>query len=539
MTSKNPSSIFKDTLAVQQLQDGSRRFTLEFGLFIALLFGSFLVMVNDLKYNTLFLDEAINAVIGGDFLLGNNSRNALTFHFGSYLYPALSAIMNKIGGITAMRLTSTVLICLAAVFVYLTARKLFGHKAALFSILLFSFSGNILNLGQLAVYDALALPFLAAAFYLLVLASISDKRQRRLLFASSACTVLATLSKYIGLIYIPALFMTALVLLLLRGVSLRLAAGKLFNYFLLPVALALSFYGAVFWRELVQVFQEQGFSPAPRWLILKIIGQEIGIIVFLALAGIVLLLYVIIWNRNPISQEQLFNGKMRFDWSALSRINRIILFLALSLLFLTWLAAPFQQLLTANNRSLWKNCAYSLVFLAPIAGYLLSVLIEYIRSRKLPFNVIGLVLFVAGVLYFADKSLDSNWSFHGSWPNTTGVITYLQDADLDENSRILAEGMDIYEYYLDSGRDVHPAWDNFWYMDYGGVSGQEGVLAAIHDRAFDYIIIEDYYFPGLRERVNSLLAETGYVSSWQETQTLRSGDTILLQIFTQRNDGLR
>jgi len=137
----------------------------------------------------------------------------------------------------------------------------------------------------------------------------------------------------------------------------------------------------------------------------------------------------------------------------------------------------------------------------------------------------------ASLLYFTDKSLDSNWSFHQSWPNTQGVMNYLQDSGLNEKSRILAEGMDIYEYYFAFGVDDRAVWNSFWYMEYGGASGQEGALNAIRDRALDFIIIDDYYFPGIRERVAPLLAEAGYVVGWQEEQELRTGEKILLQVF--------
>jgi hypothetical protein len=269
-------------------------------------------------------------------------------------------------------------------------------------------------------------------------------------------------------------------------------------------------------------------------LILRTIGQEIGIILFLALAGLVLLVGFIIQNRNPSVIKT-----TRLDWNTLSGNQRVIFIVSVLILLLAWLAAPGQQLLSANIRSLWKNSTYSLVFLAPIAGYLLSAFIEYLRSRKLVFNLIGLVIFCAFMLYFVDKSLDSNWSFHRSWPNANDLITYLQNSRLDEKTRILAEGMDIYEYYLGSEEKVQPEWNNFWYVEHAGLDGTEGALAAIRDRVFDYIIIEDYYIPGIREQVSPLLANAGYILTWQETQTLRSGDIILMQIYSLGNGDIK
>jgi 4-amino-4-deoxy-L-arabinose transferase-like glycosyltransferase len=538
MRSNYTSSFFKEALARQYQQDSSYRFTLETGLFIALLFGSFMVRIIDLNYNTLFLDEAINTVVGEDFLQGTNNRNALTFHFGSYLYPAVSAMINKTGGgVTAMRLASAALMCLTAVFVYFTTRNLFGRKAGLFSMMLFSFNGNILNLGQLAVYDSLALPFLAASLFLLVTATTSGDQQRRLLLASSVCAILAVLSKYIGLIHLPALFLTTLMLFWLKGTPLRQILYSLFIYFVLPIVLALGLYATLFWRELIQVFQEQGFSLAPRWLILKNIGQEIGFILLPALAGLALLVSATFHNQNHNSQPPFWSEQSRLNCHASLRAYRILFFVFFLLLLCSWLAAPLQHWLTANSRSLWKNCAYSLIFLSPLAGYCVAAILESFRSRNLAVNITGMVFICLGIYYFANKALDSNWLFHQSWPNTERVVTYLRNSGLDENSRVLAEGTDIYEYYFSSEINNPQVWNNFWYMEYGGISGQEGALAAIRDHALDFIIIDDYYFPGIRERINPLLAEAGYVVGWQEEQKLRAGDTILLQVFIPGDGG--
>lgn len=527
----NIPSTFNEILVRQHQQDSNQRFTLELGLFIVFLFGSFTVSVNNLNYNTLFLDEAIYAGVGRDFLQGDYSRNAISYLFGSYLYPTLAATLNDLGGVSAMRFASAILMGLASIFIYFTTRKLFGRKAGLFGMLLFSFSGNILNLSQLAVYDALALPLLAASLFLLVIATTSQEHQKYLILASAACTVLAILSKYIGLIYIPALFLTALVLFGLTGTALLKASYTLFKYFILPILQVLSIYTAFYWNELLLVFQGQGFSLAPRGLILKTIAQEIGVIVLLALAGLIVMMFVLP-RQSLNSQLPLWRARSQFNLS--TPRTRVIFFTLFVLLLSTWLASPLQHWLTANIRSLWKNSAYSLIFLCPLAGYCIAAMVESLRSRNLFVNLTGMLLLCAGAFYFSDKALDSNWSFHQSWPNNARVVTYLQEAGLDENSRVLAEGMDIYEYYFASQINNRAVWNNFWYMEYEGLNGQEGALAAISDQDPDFIIIDDYYFPGIRERVAPLLTEAGYVVGWEENQELHTGETILLQVYVRR-----
>jgi len=143
----------------------------------------------------------------------------------------------------------------------------------------------------------------------------------------------------------------------------------------------------------------------------------------------------------------------------------------------------------------------------------------------------SVLIICTGVYYFADRALDSNSTFHRSWPNTAGVIRYLQDNGLDKNSRVLAEEMDVYQYYFEPALGNHQIWNSFWNMEHRGISGQAGALAAIRDRAVDFVIIDDYYIPGIRERLKPILLDAGYVVGWQEVQNLRSGAVILVQVF--------
>jgi len=536
MTPKNPFSTFRENLVSQHQQEIPYRFTLELGIISALLFGIVIMQINTLNYNTLFLDEAINVVIGDGFLQGDFSRNAMTFHFGSYLYPVLAAFANKAGGVFALRLMSTILICVATVLVYFTTRKLFGRRAGLLGILLFLFSGTILNLSQLAVYDTLAIPFLAASYLLLVTAITSADSQKKLLLAASACALLSVLSKYIGLLYLPALFLTALLLLLLRGMRLTEALRVLTKFFVLPLAVGLSLYGAYYRTELSRVFEEQGYSPASQVQILTYLVREIGPVLLLAMIGVVLLAYSVLRNWNQNSQTAIQDSWAGFNWGNLPRTSRVLLFILTLLMVLAWLASPIQQWLTSNSRSLWKNSAYSLVFLVPAAGYLVAAVMEALRSRGWLANSLGLLSVCAFFFYFANHALDSNWTFQKSWPNIEGAVAYLRESGLNNDSLVIAEDMDVYEYYFDSDISNRRVWNSFWYMEHEGLTGHEGALAAIRDGAPDFIIVNDYYFPGIRRQIDSLLADAGYVVGWQEAQQLRAGDTILLQIFI-RSEG--
>ena len=207
------------------------------------------------------------------------------------------------------------------------------------------------------------------------------------------------------------------------------------------------------------------------------------------------------------------------------------------LMVIAWLASPLQQWLTFNSQSLWKNSAYSLVFLVPVAGYLVAAVMESLRSRGWQANSLGLLSVCLFFFYFANHALDSNWTFQKSWPNTEGAVAYLRESGLSNDSLVIAEDMDVYEYYFDTDISNRRVWNSFWHTEHEGLTGQEGALAAIRDRTPDFIIVNDYYFPGIRRQIDPLLADAGYVVGWQEAQQLRAGDTILLQIFIRSEGG--
>jgi hypothetical protein len=131
----------------------------------------FAVRVFNLEYNTLFVDEAIYAVVGRDLLAGIRDPSPLGWMYGSYLYPALAGLMNELGGVIGLRALSALFSTLAAAFVYLATVRLFGGEPAVWATVIFGLTAISINTGQFAVYDAPVIPALAAAFYLIVRAA--------------------------------------------------------------------------------------------------------------------------------------------------------------------------------------------------------------------------------------------------------------------------------------------------------------------------------------------------------------------------------
>jgi 4-amino-4-deoxy-L-arabinose transferase-like glycosyltransferase len=517
-------SVFKETIVQTRTeQDGRLRFKIEFGLFLLLLSLIFLIRITNITYNTLFVDEAIYATVGEEALSGIFTQNAMTWMYGSYFYPALSAIANDIAGVVGLRILSAILSTTAAVFVFLTTSRLYGQQAGLWAMLLFGLTGVSISLGQVAVYDVSSVALLALALYCLVTAPLKAEAQEGYyLLASAISFSLSVLSKYLAVLYLPALLLIALVLYTSQGRSIRLLITK----FLALTLYILGVYGWHYWSNLVTLFTFNGnvysFQASTRWMIAKVIWEETGLVLVLALAGLFFL-------RRLSFTTPGFRAK----W-AIFLTTSLMPFLILSLL-----VAPIYHLTQENIGSLWKHLVYSLIFLSPLAGRGLATIVWWCRSYRgrqaVYYQIIGAAITLIGLSWFVDHSLDRNWGFQYSWPNVTGVITYIRSHGLTPESHVLAEGGQIYKYYFDSSTEAQGTWDNTWYMEYKEVGGTKAMTTAILDREFDFVVLDGHYNPKTTQELEPVLAKAGYTLEYEELQKLATGQNVHLRVYSLPN----
>ncbi len=514
------TSIFKDAVEKTRSDHDSRlRLKIESGLLLFLLGLIFYIRIANINYNTLFVDEAIYATIGEEAISGVITQDATTWMYGSYLYPSMAAIASHFGGVIGLRALSAVLSTVAAVFVFLTTVRLFGQQAALWAMLVFGLTGGSISLGQLAVYDTLAAPLLAVALYCLVTAALkTDTRESYYLIAAAASFSLSVLSKYIVMLYLPALILVALALYTFQGRSFR----PLITKFLSLTAVILGAYAWYYLSDLIALFTYSGgvysFQSGTRWVIARVIWEEMGTALLMALAGTFLL------SRMPFDC-------LRFrDRSAMLLAAILVPFLILSLL-----AAPIYHLLNENIGSLWKHLVYSVIFLSPLAGRGFTFVIWKARALlgrwAIYYRVLGAAITVVGLAWFIDHSLDQNWWIQHSWPNVTNVVEYMRSQGVTEQARVLADGAQIYEYYFDFGVYDRDTWHNTWYLDYKGLQGVQAMIAAIRDHAFDFVVLDGYYNPGVTQDLETALIAAGYNQGYEESQKLGSGENIHLQVY--------
>jgi hypothetical protein len=216
------------------------------------------------------------------------------------------------------------------------------------------------------------------------------------------------------------------------------------------------------------------------------------------------------------------------------RRQLVLVSVAALILFATYLSLPVYQILTSNIRSVWKAAYASLIFLAPLAGYMMARVIEWIRQlnrTRLAAALLVTLLVVSWIGY----DLDRNWGFQNSWPNASGAIDYLRQQGLSKDSRVLAEAGAVYEYYFypDFGLDGRRIWTDTWFMDYQGLQGISAMSAAIADRYFDFVVLDDNYTPDVNVQVEAALQQAGYRLDYREVQPVTIGDDREVRVYVR------
>ena len=457
-----------------------------------------------LNYNTAFVDEAIYLSVGQRVLKGDFHDNALQWMTGSYLYPVAVALAAQTTepGLLGARMFSALVTSLAALGVYLASRRLFSSEAALLGTLVFGFTGVSLFTGTLATYDSLGIGMLGLSTAMLAL-GLTDARSRRqilLCLLAAALFVLSVLSKYIALAWLLPVAVLGLLLLATRQWR---RFTVLTGAFVLPVVVLLIGYGVLIWNDL-QLFLAQ-FSaltgqPAPRGEVLQKISYAVRVPFVLAVLGTITAV------RAATPGQRL-------------------------ILVVLWVAAlvmPMHHLISANARSVDKSMTYALLFAAPLAGLGLLALLR-IGMRASGRQSLTLTLTTLFLLVGLQVWNDQAWVLQRTWPNADATLDFLRRQPVTPQTQVLAEGGNLYDYYLDWGEQaqVTTTWANYFSYDQ-----QQGPIAferAIDDGYFDYLIFDRYFTPALSNQLAQHAQANGYTLIFSDPQTVLGDEE---RIFT-------
>lgn len=438
----------------------------------------------------IFSDEGLYLYSGQQmldhWLHGSPVQDFQTYFSGSpALYPPLGAIANHVGGLAGARVLSLLFILATTVLLFATTARLFGQAAGYFAALLFASLGGTQFLSALATYDTMALFLLAAAVFLAVgmpYSSGSLASTMRVFVASPLLLALADAVKYASALWNPVVLVVVAAAPVLAGERRRPQLSHTIRYgAVLAVALAagLLIGGPKYWRGIMNTTiartPQQIGIPTPAGMVLHLAWAWIGVVIVLALVG---LLLVVAWPHPR-------RGALAAVAVALT---------------VGTLLAPLNQARIETSVSLQKHVVFGAWFGCILAGHAVAKIasgpLPRMR-RSLRLGLLTVVFAVAlGTVPSAYASQVPQW--HQWQVENPAFITGLRQIATPGPGRYLIEGhMDITAYYV---RDVgslqwkEAGGNGYAYTDPATgttLTGAGAYRAAVANRVFTLIILNN------------------------------------------------
>lgn len=434
--------------------------------------------------NTAFQDEALYLLAGRQIFLSWLGKTPYVEPYGLYFsgypsfYPVIGGSLDFLGGLETARMFSLLCMLTVTCSVYFMSLQFFDRKSALIAALLFACEGSGLFLGRLATYDAFCLCLLALAMMFCLRAGKAASAQRVLALGPLLVAMVA--AKYAGLLFVPS------VLALLawwcwnqRGLEemlVRLGIG------IFSVAAAGLF---AFLNLDKQVLAGLSFTTTNRasdgtlsLLVLQHIAGMEGIFFVLGLLALA------------------FCGKRRFP---------IVL-----LLFGSALLVPLYHAYKGEMVSLDKHLAFSMFFLAPLAGFAVASVPNNWQRYVIRFVRLSWFITLALCLLTLLPGLQQARNLYGDWPSSTTLTTFLRPRVQIGVGHYLAEDFDVLRYNLMNETDIWQ-WSSLDYFVYTdkqnhNLSGEAAYKAAIREGFFDLVELSYGYHTPLDIQIAQSLA---------------------------------
>jgi 4-amino-4-deoxy-L-arabinose transferase-like glycosyltransferase len=436
--------------------------------------------------NTAFQDEALYLFAGRQIFLSWMGKAPYLEPYGLYFsgypsfYPVIGGVLDFLGGLEAARLFSLLCMLIVTTCVYFMTIQFFDRKSALIAAFLFACEGSVLFLGRLATYDAFCLCLLALAVMLSLRAS--KAASTRTLLAVGPLLVLAVAAKYVGLLFVP----TVLALLAcwswkhkgLEEMLVRLGI-VLFSLVVSGIIAFLNLDKQALTGLSFTTTNRVSFETAPI-LVMQHIAVMEGVFFVLAFLGLLLC------------------GKQRLPTGLL--------------LFGSALLVPLYHTYKGELVSLDKHLAFSMFFLAPLAGFAITSLAGLWQKRSVRlswFTVLALCLLTFPL------GLQQARNLYEDWPSSTQLTTFLRPKVHQGIGHYLAEDYDVLRYNLknETGIWQWSSLDWFVYTDKEkhNLSGEAAYKAAIQEGYFDLIELSYGYHTPLAMQINqNLIASKHY-----------------------------
>ncbi len=468
--------------------------------------------------NTAFQDEALYLFVGHEYVEQITQGRPVTEQYGLYLsglpymYPPIVGLLDAAFGLEGARAFSMFSMLIATTCVFFVSRHLFDDSSALFAALVFALQAGVLLIGRLATYDALSL--VAAGLALVCALYANAHRNFVMALVCGLLLLLSITSKYAGLMFVPTIL------------------------------------GVLWWR----ILHSRGFVLASSSVILAAVVLVVGIAAILMndqqlLQGItqtttdreilliqsrIELLLTVIRNVGGIGLLAL--GGLIFSKRSWATTPILLALIG------TFLIPPAYHILKMESVSLYKHLAFGAFFVAPLAGYALSRLVQSTTKRSLRIQNFGqrwwLTLLLC-MLILSDGIRQAQL-FYREWPNSADVTSVLRSLVRPGSGRYLIEESEVPRYYL---KDVAEGWQWnqlywFYYTDNDGqlLQGVPAYVAAIDDVYFDVILLRYSNFQ-MADAIDDKLVSgnSGYELVAQIPYSTRFGDGSYYFVWRRRD----
>jgi hypothetical protein len=446
----------------------------------------------DPLYSTAYMDESVYVVYGRMFLsrmFESPLDTPLHHSFGWYLWPAMSAIADRLGGLIGVRELAALMGVLCVVAMYHFARRLYSPEVGVASAAIFALLAPAIYASRIATRDAGALGFFALGMCLFAVAW--EKKSTASWLSCAAALFAAFLCKYIVAVFFPALVLIAI--FWRRESILRFAV---------PLTAAAAIYLALYVKDRQYLVKYgMGYSS-------------------LLARNEVLDIYV--WRRTDfwfIALLSLFG----FFWKGKRWIGGALWLGALLLL-------AFQAVVRSDY-DYWKHAAYALFFLTPLAAAGCFEIVH--RAYKggalgrAAWTTIAVIAIAVSCGWMGGSWRLDRFLF---WPNVDPALAWF-DGKLVNSDRVLVDDS-VFRYYFHPTLRQWQIADPFFFH-YGDKLGLEAYQAAVHEAAFDYIVLDGGMGEEARQMaavVRPLLAER-YELQMSMPDTVRSQR---IEIYSRR-----
>ncbi|PYP88513.1 MAG: hypothetical protein DMG65_15035 [Candidatus Angelobacter sp. Gp1-AA117] len=402
-------------------------------------------------YSTAYMDESIYVVYGRMFLTHHFESplsTPLQWSFGWYLWPAMAAVADKIGGLFALREMAATLGVITVAATYGFATRVFSNIVGLGAAAVMAVLAPAVLVSRIATRDSGCICFFALGLWAFACAWQTD-RKRHWTYAA-LCFFAAFLCKYLVAIFFPLLVLLAL----WKG-------RKAIFIFCLPLFAACAIYAGINAHDLLYLLK-YGSSYSS----LRAPAAEARQIYF--------------WNRWDF-------------WIIAVCALSTLLFRELrrrgAILLLGACAFFAFQLKTRADYDYWKHVNYALLFLVPLA---VAAIIYAVRRlygnnyfRRMLWGVGGVVALAIAVAALGKTENTDRFVF---WPDVEPVLAFFEGR-LTPNDRLLVDDT-VFRYYFQSTLHQYQITDPMFFR-YGQNLGDDAYKNAVSAGAFTYIVLDE------------------------------------------------